>query len=303
MYSIDEIKQMSLDERKEVLKMRAALAKKKSAVVAGVKRIAKNGWNDFHKYQFATESDVKEGIRELLSDNGLTLDIELIEDHTQQMPNGWLSTVTMEFTLQDNDTGYMDIKKSKGQATDKGDKGLYKAYAGCIKYYLMNNFLIATGDDPEQGNDQEVMQGKDKQGSNKRNQKGKNQKQTPDKPGNKDQGQRGNSQPVQTTKRELEAKWRNLCGSAEGFEDWLKKQQSNHGYTYDQLNQWLVQKMKEQQDKRKQESNQEQKQEQQDPKTQIVPPNVQEVIEQGKTVTDVHDGTVYTPQGTKLIFE
>ncbi|MGR5914583.1 ERF family protein [Bacillus pacificus] len=94
--------------------------------MVGVKRIAKNGWNDFHKYEFATESDVKEGIQELLSDNGLTLDIELIEDRTQQMPNGWLSTVTMEFTLQDNDTGYMDIKKAKDKQQTREIKGYTK---------------------------------------------------------------------------------------------------------------------------------------------------------------------------------
>ena len=29
-------------------------------------------------------------------------------------------------------------------------KGLYKAFTGSMKYFLMKNFLVATGDDPEQ---------------------------------------------------------------------------------------------------------------------------------------------------------
>ena len=36
-----------------------------------------------------------------------------------------------------------------GEGIDKGDKALYKAYTGAIKYYLANTFLIATGNEPE----------------------------------------------------------------------------------------------------------------------------------------------------------
>ena len=32
---------------------------------------------------------------------------------------------------------------------DKGDKALYKAKTGALKYFLADNFMVATGDDPE----------------------------------------------------------------------------------------------------------------------------------------------------------
>jgi hypothetical protein len=40
-----------------------------------------------------------------------------------------------------------------GQAADNGDKALYKAMTGAVKYWLYKTFLVSTGDDPEQGND------------------------------------------------------------------------------------------------------------------------------------------------------
>ena len=36
-----------------------------------------------------------------------------------------------------------------GQGADKGDKGVYKAITGAIKYVYMKTFNIPTGDDPE----------------------------------------------------------------------------------------------------------------------------------------------------------
>ena len=36
-----------------------------------------------------------------------------------------------------------------GAGDDGADKGLYKAYTGAVKYFLMKTFLIPTGDDPE----------------------------------------------------------------------------------------------------------------------------------------------------------
>ena len=33
-----------------------------------------------------------------------------------------------------------------------GDKGVYKAITGAVKYIFMKNFLIPTGDDPEKDN-------------------------------------------------------------------------------------------------------------------------------------------------------
>lgn len=216
MYTIDELKKLPLEERKEILSLIAKLSAKKAQVVEKVKRIPKNGYNSFHKYEYSTESDIKEGIRSILAEAGLTLDIDLIEDEKQEISTkqgkGFLHSVKMQFTLIDNETGYMDVKVSKGEASDNGDKGIYKAYAGCIKYYLMNNFLISTGEkdiDPESGDSEQIFNGGKQNKGNKGGNKG---------------NQGGNQAPKQVTRPTIEAKWKMLNGgSIDGFDAWYDK--------------------------------------------------------------------------------
>ena len=50
---------------------RAKLYGKIAAVTAAVSRIPKNGKNTFHNYKYATESDITDGLRELLAGHGL----------------------------------------------------------------------------------------------------------------------------------------------------------------------------------------------------------------------------------------
>lgn len=114
-------------------------------VMSQVSRVPKNGYNSFHKYNYATESDLTESIRPILQEAGLAFFTSVLE----QSREGEFTKVLMEFTLADVETG--DVLKSTywGEGQDKGDKGLYKAYTGATKYFLMKTFLIPTGDDPE----------------------------------------------------------------------------------------------------------------------------------------------------------
>lgn len=114
-------------------------------VMSQVSRVPKNGYNSFHKYNYATESDLTESIRPILLEAGLAFFSNVLD----QERDGEFTKVKMEFTLADIETG--EILKSVywGEGQDKGDKGLYKAYTGATKYFLMKTFLIPTGDDPE----------------------------------------------------------------------------------------------------------------------------------------------------------
>jgi hypothetical protein len=58
-------------------------------------------------------------------------------------------------TITDSETGAECPCTSYGQGLDSGDKGVYKAVTGSCKSFLMKNFLIATGDDPEVENSAE----------------------------------------------------------------------------------------------------------------------------------------------------
>ena len=58
--------------------------------------------------------------------------------------------VVMAYTFTDVDTGEEITAKVAGQGLDAGDKAPYKAMTGALKYALLQSFLLATGDDPEE---------------------------------------------------------------------------------------------------------------------------------------------------------
>jgi len=134
---------------------RGTLYGKIAAVAAAVSRIPKNGHNNFHNYSYATESDITDGLRELLNANGLAFlppsvlswERDEIADNPKIGPR---TRVQVQFALGCADTGETYTTILWGEANDNADKGFYKAYTGAVKYYLMKTFLIATGDDPEQ---------------------------------------------------------------------------------------------------------------------------------------------------------
>jgi len=122
-----------------------------SEVMKDVKYVQKTGYNSFHKYNYAKESDYIETLRPSLLKHGL-----VIVPHTQtvqqrSLDTGELSTVEMEFRIVniDNPEEFVTIP-SAGQGMDKGDKGVYKAITGAKKYMLSLAFLIETGDDAEE---------------------------------------------------------------------------------------------------------------------------------------------------------
>lgn len=132
---------------------RATLYRKIATVTAAIQRIPKNGKNTFHNYKYATESDLTDGIRELLAENGLAFLPPTVLSH-ERIPldgkGGPLTRVQMQFTLACCDTGETISSVLWADGQDQADKGFYKAYTGGVKYFLMKTFLVSTGDDPEQ---------------------------------------------------------------------------------------------------------------------------------------------------------
>jgi len=60
-----------------------------------------------------------------------------------------MAQVVMAYTFADVDSGEEIVAKVAGQGLDPGDKAPYKAMTGALKYALLQSFLLATGDDPE----------------------------------------------------------------------------------------------------------------------------------------------------------
>jgi hypothetical protein len=168
-------------------------------VTSEVSKIPKNGWNDFHKYAFATESDVLEGIRPLLKKQKLAIRPNLVSHYK----DGQATFVEMDFYIVDAETGYMEVSRFKGEAQDKGDKGIYKAYTGCQKYFIMKTFNVETGDDPE--NESPDIQGNNNRNNNNNNNRNNNNGNRNNNNGNRNNNNGNKNQPKVITGQQVSA--------------------------------------------------------------------------------------------------
>lgn len=130
------------------------LYKKLAEVMAEIGMVHKKGWNDFHSYHYVTEADLVDAVREKLAERHVVLipSVSALDERGVTSDKGKQSTITtvhVDFTFCDGDTGETHTASWAGSGDDPADKGLYKAYTGAVKYFLMKSFLIPTGDDPE----------------------------------------------------------------------------------------------------------------------------------------------------------
>ncbi len=114
----------------------------------------KKGRNDFNRYNYLMEAQVTCKIKELFDKYGVFFryNSELIETREYAGAKGdtqFLVTVKIDYAFVDAETGDEVRGTGYGQGMDKGDKGIYKAITGAIKYIYMKTFNIPTGDDAE----------------------------------------------------------------------------------------------------------------------------------------------------------
>ena len=151
------------------------LAKKFVEVMRDCSHVAKNGSNDFHRYKYATASDVLEKVNASLTKHGIasvvTPTLLSVQEVTTAKGNTErLATVEVTVTLIDGESGESFAIKGLGSGQDAGDKALAKAQTMALKYCYLASLAIATGDDSEadQRTD-EVMQPKPKPAPPKNN--------------------------------------------------------------------------------------------------------------------------------------
>jgi hypothetical protein len=110
--------------------------------------IAKDKTNTFHKYNYASEYAIKEAVHAQLVKNRVLFNLSFLE--LLPSANSGLVHAVFEysFTNVDNPTDKI-TGRFVGSGEDKGDKAIYKATTGAIKYALTSTFLIPTGDDAE----------------------------------------------------------------------------------------------------------------------------------------------------------
>jgi ERF superfamily. len=130
------------------------IAMKLVKVMEACRYIQKQGTNDYHKYRYATASDVLEKVNQAFVQQKLAIFAkpELLE--LQEVMNAKgnvekLATVRTVVTIIDGDSGESAEFVGLGSGQDIGDKSVMKAQTASLKYAYMMTLAIATGDDPE----------------------------------------------------------------------------------------------------------------------------------------------------------
>jgi len=150
------------------------LVMKLAEVMAAVGWIEKSGYNEFHKYHYAQESDLVDALRGELAKRHIMVfpDVKQVNraEHVTEtlkwddtvkakVPTArktQLTEIRVEWTFVDGESGESRTVTVHGVGEDNMDKGFYKAFTGSEKYMLMKTFLIPTGDDPEKDSKEEA---------------------------------------------------------------------------------------------------------------------------------------------------
>jgi ERF superfamily len=130
------------------------LRQKLSEVRRRIGYIQKRGHNERFNYTYVTAADLAGAVGDALADLGVVV-IPRLESIAYESisPNHTvpqsITRVVMSYTFMDVNSAEQITVKVPGEGRDPGDKGPYKAMTGALKYALLQSFLIATGDDPE----------------------------------------------------------------------------------------------------------------------------------------------------------
>jgi len=118
------------------------------------KPLAKSEFNKQQKYAFVSESAISAAVRPLLAERSIWIWSSEVERETfplYETSSGlqmWLTRVTMQYRFMDGETGEVsETQTYSGQGADIGDKGLPKAQSMALKYFLLKTFMLSTGKD------------------------------------------------------------------------------------------------------------------------------------------------------------
>lgn len=125
---------------------------KLSEIQSEVERMEKDGTNQFQNYKYLSETQLTYQMKTLFDKHKVLFTYS--SEITNHFPVGkegkqMVTEVKIKYRFYDSETGEFLEGEAAGQGADSGDKGIYKAITGAIKYIYMKTFNIPTGDDPE----------------------------------------------------------------------------------------------------------------------------------------------------------
>jgi hypothetical protein len=112
-------------------------------VMADVAHVSKEGYNQHHKYKFVSHDDVAMLCNKALAEHGIAF-LPTVEDVRR---DGNQTTIKLTMRLICADTGEESASMWFGEANDTQDKGINKALTNAKKTFLLNTFLIASGEE------------------------------------------------------------------------------------------------------------------------------------------------------------
>ena len=130
------------------------LAQTIADVMAEIGSIEKNGKNDYHGYEYATDDDVMSALRPTMAEHGLValpsvVKRETVEEEDENGDVTFHTYITLQIRLIDAGSGQSETMTWEGEAQDTQDKGLYKAMTSGVKYWALKTFLLSADTDVE----------------------------------------------------------------------------------------------------------------------------------------------------------
>jgi hypothetical protein len=131
-----------------------SLRQKLAVVRRRLAYVQKRGYNERKNYNYVTAADIAGAVGDILAELGVVVvprleSISHEPSRTNRAEGEHVARVVMTYTFMDVDTAEEITVKVAGEGLDAGDKAPYKAMTGALKYALLQSFLLATGDDPE----------------------------------------------------------------------------------------------------------------------------------------------------------
>ena len=134
------------------------ILEKMHAIMKDLDYIQKDKTNSGQGYRYASESAIKAAVHSSLVKHRVVFQLSgsepRHESHVLRTKSGetaiLLTTIACTYRFWDVDSGECLEGPMPGTGVDNGDKGVYKAITGSLKYALMSNLVIETGDDPEE---------------------------------------------------------------------------------------------------------------------------------------------------------
>ena len=118
------------------------LAAKLAQIVSEIDHVDKKGRNEFHKYDYVKAADLANAVRKKLAEKNVFMLSDVTSMREEKYGDFLFTTIEVTYTFHDGDSDDTLSFKVPGVGADKGDKGLYKALTGSLKYAIRNAFLV-----------------------------------------------------------------------------------------------------------------------------------------------------------------